>query len=183
MTDLTQTLLITAAGAAGEETLLGLDATGWVYVGVSIFFILCFAVGKVHTKIAEGLDAQIAEKSKALAEADAIRKEAEALLKKAQKQFDDSANDAKDIVKQAEGEAATLISNAEEEAKAIVATRQKMAKDKIAAAERNALADVRSKAADAAIAAATMIIAEKHDGTADKGLVDIAIGDIGKNTH
>ncbi len=183
MTDLTQTLLITAAGAAGEETLLGLDATGWVYVGVSIFFILCFAVGKVHTKIAEGLDAQIAEKSKALAEADAIRKEAEALLKKAQKQFDDSANDAKDIVKQAEGEAATLISNAEAEAKAIVATRQKMAKDKIAAAERNALADVRSKAADAAIAAATMIIAEKHDGTADKGLVDIAIGDIGKNTH
>lgn len=185
MTDLVQTLLIAASGAdgAGEETLLGLDATGWVYVGVSIFFVLAFVVGKVHVKIAEGLDAQIAEKIKALDEADAIRKEAETLLKKAQKQFDDSANDAKEIVKQAESEAATLISNAETEAKAIVATRQKMAKDKIAAAERNALEDVRSKAADAAIAAATMIIAEKHDGIADKGLVDIAIGDIGKSAH
>lgn len=183
MTDLTQTLLIAASGAGGDDTLLGLDATGWVYVGVSIFFILAFAVGKVHVKIAEGLDAQIAEKSKALAEADAIRKEAEALLKKAQKQFDDSANDAKEIMKQAEGEAVTLIANAETEAKAIVATRQRMAKDKIAAAERNAIADVRSKAADAAIAAATMIIAEKHDGAADKGLVDIAIGDIGKQPH
>ena len=183
MTDLTQILLIAASGAGNEDTLLGLDATGWVYVGVSIFFILAFVVGKVHVKIAEGLDAQIAEKSRALAEADAIRKEAEALLKKAQKQFDDSANDAKDILKQAEEEAASLISNAETEAKAIVATRQKMAKDKIAAAERNALADVRSKAADAAIAAATMIIAEKHDSAADKGLVDNAIGDIGKQPH
>ena len=58
-----------------------------------------------------------------------------------------------------------------------------MAKDKIAAAERNAVADVRAKAADAAVAAATLIINEKHDGKADKGLIDEAIGKIGENIH
>ncbi len=170
-------------GGHAEETLLGLGAEGWVYVGVSIFFILAFAVGKVHKKIADGLDAQIAEKRKALDEAAAIRSEAEAFLKKAQDQLNASANDAQNIVSQAEAEAATLISNAETEAKALVASRQKMAKDKIAAAERNAVADVRAKAADAAVAAATMIIAEKHDGPADKGLIDEAIGEIGENIH
>lgn len=184
MTNFMHSILVISADAAnGEQTLLGLDASGWSYVGVTIFFALCIFVGKVHKKIAAGLDAQIAEKSKALSEAAAIRSEAEALLAQAKEQLSASADDAKNIVAQAEGEAATLISNAESEAKAIVATRQKMAKDKIAAAERNALADVRSKAADAAIAAATLIIAEKHDSAADKGLVDSAIGDIGKSAH
>lgn len=184
MTDFTHSILVATADAAhAEPTLLGLNASGWSYVGVTIFFFLCFAVGKVHKKIAAGLDAQIAEKSRALSEAAAIRAEAEALLQQAQAQLSASADDAKNIVAQAETEASTLIANAEAEAKAIVATRQKMAKDKIAAAQRNAISDVRAKAADAAIAAATMIIAEKHDGAADKGLVDIAIGEIGNNVH
>lgn len=184
MTDFTYSILVAAAdGVNGEPTLLGLDASGWSYVGVTIFFALCFIVGKVHKKIAAGLDAQIAEKSRALSEAAAIRAEAEAYLKQAKIQLSASADDAKNIVAQAETEASTLIANAEVEAKAIVATRQKMATDKIAAAQRNAISDVRAKAADAAIAAATMIIAEKHDGAADKGLIDTAIGEIGNNIH
>lgn len=184
MTDFTLYILAAAADAAhSEPKLLGLDASGWSYVGVTIFFALCIFVGKVHKKIAAGLDAQIAEKSKALDEAAAIRAEAETLLKKAQEQLSASADDAKNIVAQAQKEASSLIANAETEAKAIVATRQKMAEDKIAAAQRNAISDVRAKAADAAIAAATMIISEKHDGAADKTLIDSAIGDIGKNIH
>jgi len=175
---------ILAEGANGQEdTVLGLGAEGWVYVGVSIFFILAFVVGKVHKKIADGLDAQIAEKSKALQEAAALRAEAEEVLKQAKAKLAASANDAKDIVSQAEDEASNIIADAEAEAKTLVASRQKMAKDKISAAERNAVSEVRAKAADAAVAAATMIIAEKHDGTADKGLIDKAIGEIGENTH
>ncbi len=176
--------IILADGANGAEpTLLGLDATGWVYVGVSIFFILCFVVGKVHVKIAQGLDAQIAEKRKALDEAAAIRAEAEALLKEAKSKLAASADDAKNIVTQAESEAANIISDAEAQAKSLVASRQKMAKDKIAAAERNAIADVRGKAASAAVAAATALINANHDGKADKSLIDEAIGKIGENIH
>lgn len=176
--------IILADGANGaDQTLLGLDASGWSYVGVSIFFILCFVVGKVHKKIAAALDAQIADKRKALDEAATIRAEAEALLKSAKSQLAASANDAKNIVSQAEAEAANIISAAEVEAKALVASRQKMAKDKIAAAQRNAIADVRAKAADAAVAAATILINETHDAKADKGLIDVAITEIGKNAH
>ena len=80
------------ADAANADRMLGLDATQWVYVGVSIFFILAFAVGKVHKKIAEGLDAQIADKRKALDEAAAIRSEAEKMLKAAKMQLNASAD-------------------------------------------------------------------------------------------
>ena len=55
-----------------------------------------------------------------------------------------------------------------------------MAEDKIAAAERAALIEVRSKAATAAAAAAGTIIAQRHGADADKTLVDRTIAGLGR---
>ena len=56
--------------------------------------------------------------------------------------------------------------------------RQRMAEDKSAAAEREAIADVRNRAAIAATAASRKLIAEKHDAEADKALADQLIAGI-----
>jgi len=53
-----------------------------------------------------------------------------------------------------------------------------MAEAKIAGAERTALAEIRARAATAATDAAHQLIAERHDASADKPLVDQAIAGI-----
>lgn len=159
--------------------LLGLNAEGWVYVGLTLFLILAFVVGKAHRRIAEGLDARIAETRKTLDEAQAIRAEAEALLAKAKAQQAASAGDAQAIIAHAEAEAKELIAKAESDAAELMARRARMAEDKIAAAERAAVAEVRARAASAATAAAAALIAERHGPDADKALVDETISGLG----
>ncbi|WP_109809271.1 hypothetical protein [Sphingosinithalassobacter portus] len=171
--------LTEAPGGAPHEgdhpTLLGLDAEGWVYVGITIFLVLAFVYGKAHRVIASKLDERIADTRKELDRAYAIRQEAEALLAEAKARNAASAGDAEAIVKHAEEEAAALLAKAEADATELMGRRAKMAEDKIAAAERGAIAEVRARAADAAARSAGAIIADKHGVEADKPLVDQTI--------
>ena len=163
-----------------EPTLLGLGAEGWVYVGLTLFILLAIFVGKAPKRIADALDARIAETRRQLDEAKAIRVEAEKLLADARAKHAASANDAKAIVDHAEAEAKALLVKAEADAADLVARRGKMAEDKIAAAERAAIAEVRARAADVAAKAAGTIIAETHGAAADKALVDKTIAGLSR---
>ena len=60
----------------------------------------------------------------------------------------------------------------------MVERRKRMAEDKIAAAEREAVDDVRNRAVNAATNASRKLIAEKHDAAADKALADTVIAGI-----
>lgn len=161
-------------------TLLGLSAEGWVYVSLTIFILLAIFVAKAPKRIAEMLDARIAETRKELDRAYSIRQEAEKLLLEAQTRHAASAGDAESIVKAAEAEAAALLAKAEADATELMARRAKMAEDKIAAAERGAIAEVRAKAADAAAEAARTIIAQRHGADADRALIDRTIAGLGR---
>jgi F-type H+-transporting ATPase subunit b len=161
-------------GEHGPE-LLGLSGEGWVYVGLSIFFLIAIFVAKAPKMITSILDDRIAETRRTLDEARAIRAEAEALLKNAQAQSKASAGDATAILENAEAEAKVLLADAKKHAAELTARRGKMAEDKIAAAERSAVAEVRAKAASAAASVAAQVIAQSHDVKADKSLVDAAI--------
>lgn len=176
------TVALTEADGTHHEgpTVLGLGAEGWVYVGLTIFLLLAIFVAKAPKRIAEALDARIAETRRQLDEAKAIRAEAEALLASAQAQHAASAGDAKAILAHAEVEASDLIAEAEKAAADLTARRAKMAEDKIAAAERGAIAEVRAHAAQAAAAAAATLIAERHDAGADKAMVDRTIAGLSK---
>jgi F-type H+-transporting ATPase subunit b len=167
----------THAGVEAEHgpTLLGLNAEGWVYTGVSIFLFLAFFVAKAHRMVLSTLDDRIAKAKQDLDEAAKMRADAEALLADAKKREKASQADAKSIVAAAHGEATNLVAKAEADAKQLIARRTTMAEQKIGAAETAAIADVRSRAANAAAAAAAAIIADKHDGKADKNLVDQTI--------
>ena len=166
-----------AHGGAAEHgpVLLGLDAEGWVYVGLTIFILLAIFVAKAPKKITDALDARIADTRRNLDEAQALRTEAEKLLADAKAKLAASEQDAAAILAHAESEAKHLIADAETHAADVTVRRQKMAEDKIAAAERAAIAEIRAKAATAAATAAARLIADDHNATADKTLVDSAI--------
>jgi F-type H+-transporting ATPase subunit b len=165
---------------AAEPKLLGLPAEGWVYVGLLIFILLAVFVGKAPRRITDALDARIAETRRQLDEARAVRSEAERLLADARARHDASAGDAAAIVAHAEQEAQALVTKAQADAADLVERRGRMAEDKIAAAERQAVADVRAQAAAAAARAAGEVIARRYDADADRTAIDRAIAGLGR---
>ena len=158
-----------------EPTLLGLESEGWVYVGLTIFFLLAIFVAKAPAKITALLDGRIADTRRALDEAKALRAEAEALLAQAKVRQAETHKDAEGILAHAKIEAGQIVAQAKIDADDLITRRGKMAEDKIGAAERAAIAKVRAKAASAAASAAADMIARRHDATADKALVDRTI--------
>ena len=179
------TLLAAAPAEAAEgittgETVLGLNAEGWVYISLTIFLVGLIWFGRAHHRIRDALDAKIADTRRELDEAARLRAEAEALLAEAQRRNSASAGDAAAIIAQAEEEASAMLAKAEADSDELMKRRAAMAEDKIAAAERQAIADVRARAAEAAAKAAGEIIATRHDAAADRALVDRAIADIAR---
>ena len=135
---------------------------------------------KVPALVAGMLDSRIAQIRAQLDEAADLRKEAEALRGEYEAKIKALDSETAAMRNRAEQEAAQMLAKAEEDVKALVVRRQRMAEDRIAAAERSAVAEVRDAASRAAVAAARDLIADKHDGTADKPLVDRAIADIAR---
>lgn len=166
-----------------EPKLLGLEAEGWVYVGLTIFLLLAIFVAKGPKRITDALDLRIAETKRTLDEAKEVRAEAEALLAEAKASQATAAADAKAILAFAEHEAAEMIAKAQQDAETLVQRRKRIAEDKIGAAERTAIAEIRAKAADAAVRAATTIIAERDDAAGDKALVDKTIAALGQRLN
>ena len=162
-----------------EPTALGISAPG--FVALSMLVVIGLILWKkVPAMIAGMLDARIATIRTQLDEASRLRTEAEAQLAEAKARNGASAGDAAAIIAHAEAEAKQMIAKAESDSADLVTRRRKMAEDKIAAAERTAIAEVRATAADAATRAAAAIIAQKHDATADRPLVDQTIAGLGR---
>src|SRR3546814_6925391 len=74
-----------AHGITTGETMLGLNAEGWVYVSLTIFIVGIFWFGRAHHRLRDALDARIADTRRELDEAARLRAEAEALLAEAQR--------------------------------------------------------------------------------------------------
>lgn len=155
------------------------DATVIVSIAMAVF-ILILLWKKVPQLVTAGLDRQIAAIRTRLDEAKTLRAEAEALRDEYARKIAGAEQDAATIVAHAHEESKLLIADAEAKATDLTTRRAKMAEDKIAAAERQAVSDIRAKAAGAAAAAAAKLIAERHDAAADKALVDRTIGGLGQ---
>lgn len=159
---------------------VGMDATAWVSLAMAVFIVILL-VKKVPALIGSVLDGRIAQIKSQLAEASKLRAEAEALKGEYEAKLAAAAGEAEAMRKSAESDAATLLQDAKVNAAALVARRQKMAEDKIGAAERAAIAGIRTKAVNAATSAAATLIAQNHDASADRTLVDGAIKGLGSS--
>jgi F-type H+-transporting ATPase subunit b len=164
-----------------EPKALGLDATAWValamlvVLGIMLWKKVPAAIGRALDKKIAGIREQLDEAARLRAEAEALRAEYEARSARA-------GAEAEAMLARARTEADGIVAQAQADADALVERRARMAEDKIGAAERTALAEVRAKAASAATAAAARLIAERHDATADRAMVDRAIAGLGR-TH
>jgi F-type H+-transporting ATPase subunit b len=140
----------------------------WVAISFFLFLGLVFYFG-VHKKIGVALDARAAAISKEIDEARALREEAEAVLADYRKKQGNATQEAQAIVDLATKEAEALAAETTRDMKEQFERRMKLAEEKIARAEADAVRDVRAAAADAAVTAAQIVIADKlTPETADK---------------
>ena len=132
----------------------------------------------MHRKVFESLDARSTRIKSELDEARKLREEAQALLAEFVSKGREAEKEAEAIVASAKAEAERLAAEAKTRMEEFVARRTKMAETKIAQAEAQSLADVKSAAADAAVAAAERILSVSAKGQTAEELVKRGIEDV-----
>ena len=160
-----------------EPTFLGLNPGGWVAVAILVVFALLIWK-KVPSAIGRALDSKIALIRDQLAEAESLRKEAEALKAEYEAKAASADKDRQALLERARHEADEIVAKAKTDAEQLIDRRTRMAEDKIAAEQRSAVEQLRAAAAEAAANAAANLIAERHDAGNDSRLVDDAIRQI-----
>lgn len=167
-----------SAEHAQEPTAFGMDASQWVSLAmVVVFAILIWK--RVPAAIGSALDKKIATIRGQLEEAASLRSEAEALKAEYQTKAAAAEAEAATMIERARHEAEGIVDQARTDTAALIERRGRMAQDKIAAAERQAIEQVRAKVANAAAAAAERLIEEDLKPAADKAMVDGTIAGLG----
>ncbi|HET7316533.1 MAG TPA: hypothetical protein VFI88_03800 [Sphingomicrobium sp.] len=163
----------------GHATYLGLDTYGWVAMSM-LFVFAIMLVQKVPGAIGKALDKKIHAIRDQLAEAEALREEAEALKAEYAAKAAAAEKDAAAMVERARHEADSMLEKARSDASAMVERRSRMAEEKIAAEQRAAVQQLRAATSDVAARAAARLIVEHVDADADSALVDSAIKELAK---
>ena len=146
---------------------------------VALAMLVVFAImlwKRVPALIAAALDSKIAGIRDQLDTAAKLRDEAAALKAEDEAQAKSADDEIAALRAAAEKQAADLVAKAKNDAAQLIARHKALSATKIAAAERAAIDELRARAASAAAAAASGLIAEQHDAAADSKLVDQVIG-------
>jgi F-type H+-transporting ATPase subunit b len=153
------------------------DPEFWVALAFVIFLGILVKFG-IPKMALSALDSRSDRIRQALNEAQRLRSEAQDVLAQYQKKRDEAEKEALAIVENARIEAERLAAEAKSKVEEFVARRTKMAETKIAQAEAQALADVRSAAADAAVTAAEKILVQSTHGSTADSLIAKGISDL-----
>jgi len=156
-----------------------IEAEAWVAVAFVLFLGILVYVG-AHRRVIDGIDQRQARIKAELEEARRLREEAQALLVEYQRKRHEADREAEAIIATANAEAERLAAEGKARLDDLVVRRTKMSETKIAQAEAQALADVRSSAADAAVAAAEKILSTTAKGKIADDLVARGIADLRK---
>lgn len=153
-----------------------LDPKFWVAVSFVVFVLL---LGRtIWTRITAMLDARAARIRAELDEAARLRAEAEAMRRQAEADRAAALAEAEELIARARAEAERVAQAAAAEAEAAARRRERMALDRIAAAEAGAVNEVRNAAAEIAAVAAREVLAQTVDAKADAVLIDRAVADL-----
>lgn len=148
------------------------------WVGVSFAILIGFALWQgAGTAIAKALDDRSAEIKREIDEALRLREEAHALLEDSKLKHAAAEQEAAAIIASARQEAEALAAETRRNLKDSVERRTKLAEEKIARAEAQAVAEVRSASVDLAMAAAEYLITAKV-GSSQTELIDKSIRDL-----
>jgi F-type H+-transporting ATPase subunit b len=153
------------------------DAAFWATIALFLFIAVVVYL-KVPGMIGKALDGRIKAIEGELAEAERLRLEAKFLLEEYESKRKAAASEAQSIVDAAREEAFRMTAEAKTALETLIARRTKAVEDKIAQAEAQAVAEVRSRSADVAVEAARVLLT-KQMGTKGGALVDQAIKVVG----
>lgn len=149
----------------------------WVLVSFVLFLAL-LVYYKIPDKVVKALDNRADRIRAELEEARRLREEAQSILADYQQKRRDAEKEAEDIIAMARREAQFY---AEESRKALnesLQRRVRLAEEKISRAEEQAVQDIRSQSADAAVAAAETIVARELKGDSAGDLVSKGIREV-----
>jgi len=152
-------------------------AETWVAIAFLIFAVILIRLG-VPDLLFKALDDRSARIKAELDDALKLRKEAEGVLAEYRRKQSEAEKVAEAIIANARSEAERMAVDAKAKVEEFIARRTKMAETKIAQAEAQALADVRSAAATAAITAAETILVKTTHGAAAEALINQGISDL-----
>ena len=158
------------------------EAEFWVAVAFVIFLAGLLYVG-VHKTILDTLDKRSSRIQSELDEASRLKNEAMALLAEYKQKTASAETEAAAIIAGAKADAERLAAEAQVKLEDFVTRRTMMAETKIAQAEAQALAEVRSIAADVAAGAAEKVLALTAKGAVAEQLIARGIDDVKKKLN
>ena len=157
------------------------DPTFWVAVSLLIFVALVWRpIAKAAPK---ALDDRAAKIKAEIEEAEKLRAEAQELLAQYQRQQREVAQEAESIVRHARDEANRMTEEGKAKLEAALKRREAAARERIRRAEEQAVAVVRARAIDLAIAATRQLLARRLTPAKDDALIDRAIKDLPARLH
>jgi F-type H+-transporting ATPase subunit b len=159
-----------------------MTAEFWVAAAFVMFGLVVVYAG-AHKTILSTLDGRAARIKAELEEASRLKQEAAALLAEYKRKTANAEQEAAAIIEGAKADAERLAAEAHAKLEEFVARRTKMAEAKIAQAESQALADVRSIAADVAASAAEKVMALTAKGALAEQLIARGIDDVKKKLN
>ena len=149
----------------------------WVAVAFVILMGV-FAYFGIHRTVLQSLDHRRDRIKAELDDARRLKDEAAKLLAEYKARHASAEREAQDIIASAQAEAERIASEAKAKLEDFVARRTKTAESKIALAEAQAIADVRSAAANAAVAAASTILSQSVKGSVADDLMAKGITEV-----
>jgi F-type H+-transporting ATPase subunit b len=149
----------------------------WVAVAFVILMVL-FAYLGIHRTVLTALDKRADRIKAELDDARRLKEEAAKLLADYKSKRTSAEREAEEIIANAKAEAERIASEAKAKMEDFVARRTKTAEGKIALAEAQAVADVRSAAANAAVTAASTILSQSVKGSVADDLLAKGIAEV-----
>ena len=152
------------------------NPTVWTAVGLLIFLAIALYYGL--RPVLKGLDRRAEKIRKDIDEAERLREEAQRTLAEYKKKQREAQREAEEIVEHARTEAKRMRERAEKDLEEQLKRRERLTMEKIEQAEAKALAEVRNRAVDIAVAATEQLMRDNLTDKASGQLVDQAIKDV-----
>lgn len=174
-----------AADAVHSTAEAGMSWLHNEYTWITLAFVITIALIARYLvpAINKGLDARAEKIRDQLEQASRLRAEAEELLAKYKSEQEAMLKQAEEIVATAKRDAAAMRTQAAEELKVALDRRTAQAHEKIARAEADAVASIRTRIVESATESARTMLAEQAAGAADEQAISRAISSIESQIH
>ena len=176
-------LLAASPAYAAEGPFFSLGNANFVVLLAFILFVGVLVYLKIPGKVTAMLDARAEQIKAEIAEAKALREEAQAILASYERKQKEVQGQADRIVSTAREEALAAAAQAKDDLKVSIARRIAAAEERIASAEASALKEVRERAVSVAIAAAADVLSKQVTGDEATALIEKSIAEVDARLH